>query len=173
MDSLSNTNSNSFKGTSGRRYLKGLFFETTLADKSSVLYTLKEKDHEGYPSLYRLYMECKDPTEYRFATTYLDGWSHWEELCQCTWFQPHLEQWRRELEIRMKSECLLRIMDEADNPLSKDRLRANTYLLEKGWAKPTKNMRGRPSKQEIKEAATEMAREQEQISSDFERLRLN
>lgn len=159
-----------FRGTSGRRYLKGLFYETTLADKSTVVYTLKDHDHEGYPSLYRLYMEEKDPTEYRFASKYLEGYSHWEELCGASWFQPYVARWRRELELYIKSHALVNIFEEADHPEGKNFFNANKYLLERGWIEKEKNTRGRPSKQDIKEAATQLAQEQERIDGDFQRL---
>jgi hypothetical protein len=164
------TKSNNFRSPSSRRYLKGLFFETTLADKTSVSYTLKEHDHQGYPSLYRLYMEEKDPTEYRFATKYLDGWSHWEELLQCTWFQPHIAAWRRELELYIKSQALVNIFEEAVHPEGKNFFHANKYLLERGWIDKTTNTKGRPSKQDIKQEATRLAKEHEQVEGDYDRL---
>lgn len=161
---------NPFKGNSGRRYLKGLFFETTLADKSTVRYTLKERDHEGYPSLKRLYLAEKDPTEYRFASKYLDNYSHWVELCGCSWFKPHLEEWRRELELYIKSHALVNIFDEAEHPEGKNFFNANKYLLERGWIDKEKNTRGRPSKQEIKEAASQLAQDNKQVEEDFNRI---
>jgi len=162
---------NIFKGSQGsRRYLKGLFFETTLADKSSVLYTLKEWDHEGYPSLYRLYMAERDPTEYRFATKWLDGWSHWLELVECSWFKPHLEKWRNELCIMLQSEALVNIFEEAISPMGKNVFQANKYILEKGWIPKDTNTKGRPSKQAIKDEAIRIAQEEDRITEDFNRL---
>jgi hypothetical protein len=164
------TRSNAFKGSHGKRYLKALFYEMTLADKSTVLYTLKEHDHEGYKSLYRLYMEMKDPTEYRFAVAYLDGWSHWVELCTCLWFQPHLEKWRNELGILIQSEALVNIFEEAISPMGKNVFAANKYLLEKGWIQKEIHTKGRPSKQQVKDAAIEIAKEQDRVTADFERI---
>jgi hypothetical protein len=161
---------NPFKPTSGRRYLKGLFYETTLADKATVVYTLKDHDHEGYPSLYRLYLQEKDPTEYRFASKYLDGYSHWEELCGCSWFRSYLERWRRELELYIKSQALVNIFEEADHPEGKNFFNANKYLLERGWIEKEKNTRGRPSKQDIKEAASAIAQERDRVEDDYERI---
>ena len=146
---------NKFKNDNGQLYLKALFFETTAGDKSTVVYSLKEQDHMGYPSLYRLYMEENDPTEYRFATKFLNGWSHWEALTECTWFKPYVEAWRKELEVRMKSQSLARIMSEAKTG-GRDAFVSNKYLLEKGWEKEPPSKRGRPTKAEIKEAAYEV-----------------
>ena len=153
------------------RLLKQLFFEQTLGDKSTVQYTLKDSDHRGYPSLYRLYMELDDPTEWEVGQQLVDGWEHWEMLCACSWFKPYVERWRRELELRMKSKALARVKAEARTN-SKESFMANRYLIEKGWEPKDgqKAGRGRPSKEEIKKAANEIASHQERISGDFDRI---
>lgn len=165
---------NPFRSSTNQRLLKGLFYEQTLADKSSVVYTLKDKDHEGYPSLYRLYMETNDPTEWKFANKYLDGWEHWEMLLACTWFKPYADRWRKELELRMKSESLARIMTEAKTA-SKESFQANRYLLEKGWEPKASSThgRGRPSKDEVAKAAKEIAQTNSRVLEDFQRLNIS
>jgi hypothetical protein len=162
-------NESKFKNDNGQYYLRGLFFETQAADKSSVVYTLKEQDHQGFPSLYRLFMEENDPTEYRFATKHLGGWSHWEALTECTWFKPYVEAWRKELDVRMKSQALSRIMSEAKTG-GRDAFASNKYLLEKGWEKEPPSKRGRPTKAEIKEAAFEVNRTANRLEEDFFRI---
>lgn len=161
---------NNFKNSTGSFYTKGLFYEMTLADKSTVVYTLKDEDHKGYPSLYRLYLEARDPTEYTFANKYLGGWAHWANLCECSWFQPYLERWRLELELSIKAESLARLLEESENTLSKKYVDVNRYLLEKGWVEKEKSTKGRPSKQQIKNEATRLAKESTQIEDDFNRL---
>ena len=163
-----------FKTSQGRRLTQSLFYETTLSDKSTVLYTLKDHDHEGYPSLKRLYLETGDPTEYKFANSYLDGWTHWELLIAAEWFQPHLNQWRKELELKIKSMALWQIQEEATNDLSKSKFTANKFLLEGGW-KPKdqtggSNRRGRPSKQEIQDEAHRIAEERDLVDDAFKRV---
>lgn len=153
-----------------QRYLKGLFFETTLSDKSTVVYTLKDRDHEGYPSLYRLYMTVDDPTEYLFATQYLDGWDHWETLSQCNWFKPYLSRWRRELEIKHRALALRNIKSLASDPTSKEYHQANKFLVSAGWVDEPKRKAGRPSKDEVSKAAKEMAHEARLIEEDLIRI---
>jgi hypothetical protein len=161
---------NKFRNSvTNNRYLNGLFFEQTGADKSTVMYTLKDTDHSGYPSLYRLYMETDDPTEWEFSQRYLDGWEHWEMLTRCAWFKPFIERWRKELELRMKSKSLAKIKAEAKTG-SKESFMANKYLLEKGWEPKETKGRGRPSKDEINKAAEEIAKVDGQLSADFERI---
>ncbi|MDE2102798.1 MAG: hypothetical protein KGL39_36475 [Patescibacteria group bacterium] len=157
-----------------QRYLKGLFFETTYADKSTVVYSLKDRDHEGYPSLYRLYMEADDPTEYLFATQHLDGWDHWETLCQCTWFKPYIDRWRRELEIKHRALALANIKKLASDPDSKEFHQANKFLVNAGWVGETKRKNaGRPSKEEVSKAAKAMADEARQLEEDLLRIQGN
>jgi len=166
---------NKFRNVNGARYLRELFFEMTSADKTNVLYTLKDEDHKVgdiiYPSLYKLYMASEDPTEYEFFTKYLDGLEHWERLCEAPWFIPYVSRWRREFDLRMKSRALKRVMTEAKTG-SKESLAANRYLIERGWVPKDKNTKGRPSKEDIKKAAIEHAMNVEALNEDAERLGL-
>lgn len=154
----------------GNPLLKGLFYETTLSDKSSVVYTLKDRDHQGFPSLYRLYMEANDPTEWKFIKEHMASLDHWERLCACEWFKPYVERWRRELELKMKSEALARI-HAASRTGGRDAYQASKFLVEKGWEpKEGQTKRGRPSKEEINKAAKEQATHLVRLNEDAERL---
>lgn len=161
-----------FRNATNTRILKGLFFETTPSDKSSVVYTLKDQDHLGYPSLFCLYMEAEDQTEYEFAETYLDGYEHWEMLCDCSWFKPYVQRWRKELELKLKARYLAQIKAAAEGD-SPQALANAKYLLEKGWEKPVTSGkgRGRPSKTEVAAEAERIALTQERINRDFNRLK--
>lgn len=158
-----------FTNDSGMRLLKGLFYEMTLADKSSVLYTLKRQEHKGFPSFYEFYMQEMDPTEYRFATTYLESWDHWRQLLTCNWFKPYIEVWREELQLKLASEALTRIMREASSE-RKESFAANKYLLEKGWAHKSADKVGRPSKEAIKQEARRMVQDNSRINEDYSRI---
>lgn len=141
-----------------------------MADKSGVVYTLKDRDHEGYPSLYRLYMEVDDPTEYTFAISHLDGWDHWETLTQCNWFKPYIDRWRKELEIRTKARALLQIRQKADST-DKEAYQAQKFLVNGGWKeKSTSRGAGRPSKEDIKKEAQRLAQDSRDIDEDFNRV---
>lgn len=162
-----------FRIHTGQRKLRGLFFETTLADKTGVVYTLKDRDHEGYPSLYRLYMEMDDPTEYNFAVNCLDGWDHWEILCECNWFKPFLNRWRREVEVRAKAKALLAIREVAASG-GKEAYQANKFLVAGGWKVDQRRKgAGRPSKEEVQSAAKKIAEEANSINDDLARVQGN
>lgn len=162
-----------FRNDVGLYLLQALFFETTLTHtRQHAIYTLKDHDHEGYKSLYRLYMECDDPTEYSFATTYLDGWGHWERLCRTPFFEPYVERWRKELELRFRSRALQNIKGLAEGS-GRDKLTANKILLDGKWGKTEAKGRGRPSKEEIKKEASRLADAERQLEDDFNRIQVN
>lgn len=158
-----------FKNSIGGFLLEGLFYERTLADKSNVTYTLKDQDHAGFPSLYRLYMETNDPTEYTFAIQHLDGWAHWERLCECTWFKPFVARWRREIDLRYRAGALKNIYDIAQSE-GKDRLAANKIIVSGGWQPTEAVRRGRPTKADVKQEAHRLAQETHSLNEDFQRI---
>lgn len=162
-----------FKNTSGVYIIKPIFFEHDDAEHRMTVYTLKDQDlqHNGitYPSLRRLYLESEDPTEYSFATRYLDSWSHWKKLIQAPFFQSHLTEWREELEIRLRSAALLRMKTRAASE-SKDAMQADKVLLSGGWKTEEEKTRGRPSKQKIVEEANRLFSAQTEYDDDLNRI---
>lgn len=136
---------------SSKYLLQSLFIETHRGGIAPPRYTLKQRDHKGYPSLYRLFMEMEDATEYDFATSYLDGYDHWLTLCECTWFKPLVSKWRQHLEMKIKAKALFRLKEMAELE-GKEKLPANKALLEyeKYLSRPLpKNKVGRPSKEKL------------------------
>lgn len=164
-----------FSNASGRLLTKALFYETTLEDKYGVLFTLKDDDHvvNGiiYQSLYRLYMEENDPTEYNFATKHLGGWGHWMMLCECNWFKEHLDRWRWEIELKVKAAALKRIEEEAKGE-GKAKFAANRFLVDGGWIpkERAKANVGRPTQERIKKEAERLNQIDRDINEDFARL---
>lgn len=149
---------------------EALFLETSYADQSRCIYTLKEEDHEtkdGKPllSLKRLYLELADAYEYTFATTYLGSWMHWERLQENQSLNRYFNQWRYELELKLASEGLLAIRDISAEEGAKG-LAAAKYLAEKKFLEGPK--RGRPSKDEVAGNLKEATREKGDIDQMFE-----
>lgn len=163
-----------FKNNSGTHVLKAMFYELDhVAEEPYAQYTLKPYDHtvDGvtYPSLKKLYVELEDPTEYLFATTYLDGYEHWKKLTKTSWFKTHLTEWREELELRLRAKALLRIRKTAEAG-SKDSLTADKLLLSGAWKTEEEKTRGRPSKQKIKEEAERLFEAKTEFDDDFDRI---
>jgi hypothetical protein len=114
-------------------------------------------------------MELADPLEFRFANTYLDGYEHWTMLCNCTWFKPIVARWRNELELKIRSEALLRLEQDAVSG-SRSSAQSNRFLLDRGWVLE-KNTKGRPSKAEIKKEAQKAAQLQKDTEADLARIK--
>lgn len=161
-------NTNKFKTPQGVLLSRALFFET-VTDKSCVLFTLKNEDYKGYPSLYRLFMETGDLTEHKFGKMYFDSFDHWEDITKSTWFQPYITKWRHELQTRTASEALSNIIAMSKQPDNKNSFAANKFLLE--WGRTAKA--GRPTKEAIREAAEKHFTETHQLQDDAKRLNLN
>lgn len=179
MDRVFTNTDSPYKTRNNRYLLRALFFEQReVESKTHAIYTLDDKDktvnNYTYLSMYRLYMEEADLTEYDFATKYLESWEQWIMLTSARWFKPYIDRWRTELELRLKADALRRIIKEAVEG-GKNSYNANKFLIERGWVpKETEaNRRGRPSKQEIARQAAEEVFSTKQINDAAKRLEIN
>ena len=154
-----------FKSTNGIYYTKQLFYETADVEREFVLYTLKDQDHEGHPSLRRLYMEIADETEFKVADTLFAGWPHWKKLLQCQWFLEYLNEWREELRVKQASSSLSALLQKAAQGDSK----VNQYLLDRKLREEKAGV-GRPTRAKIKQEAALMIQDKEDIKEDLKRL---
>lgn len=154
------------KTSNGMPLTQGLFLEIGYTDYS--YYTLKDDDHEHnghvYPSIKRLYLEMADAGEYLFATTYFLSWDHWQRICNNKLVQPHIEKWRYELELKLRSEAIQLIRQKATTEKG---ISASKWLAEKGW---DKRPAGRPSKEEVERETRLMADIDRDFSDDLKRI---
>ena len=144
--------------TMGRPLSQSLFLEIGYSDYA--YYTLKD-DHYAYkgvtyPSLKKLYIEAEDPVEYEFACTYLIGWNHWEKLQGNKVLLKHIDSWRKELELKLRSEQFKAVLDLT----MEGHFQASKWIADKGW---DKKGAGRPSTK-AQEIEDELNR---QISEDY------
>lgn len=131
--------------TMGRPLTQSLFLEIGYSDYA--VYTLKEQDYTykgvEYPSLKRLYLVEEDPTEWSFADKYLLGWQHWKRLCENKVIAKHVEEWREELELKLRSQAIRDM--QALCASESGNYSAAKFLADRGWEKRSA---GRPSKAE-------------------------
>lgn len=123
-----------FKDTQGRWITSGLFKETAQS-KSFILFTLDEAK--------AAYIACGDPTGYEYAAQHLGGWQHWLAIKASPALVHHIAQWEEELEAKIRSKGLQRIMDHSQTDKG---YQAAKYIAEAGW-KPKEV--GRPSREKI------------------------
>lgn len=152
----------------GRYKTLSLFLE--IAYDRSAIFTLKDYDHEyegkTYYSMKKLFLEESDPTEYQFATKYLAGWEHWQRMCNNKALALHIDKWRIELDLKLRSEGIQWVLKSARK---KQNWLAAKFLAEKGWE--TRSA-GRPSKDEIEKNIAIEAKIQDEFSDDIARLRV-
>ena len=156
-----------FKDDKGRYIVQGIFLEDRYNTDLAV-YTLagEDKDYRGrvYPSLKRLYLECGDPEEYTFATTYLYDWPHWKRLLQNKSVRSHIDEWRDELYLSLRSEGIQTLINLGVNEGS---YQAAKWLADEGWIKKS---RGRPSETEVQQELDRRTKLEEKFRGDFDLL---
>lgn len=126
---------NKFRNGRGQYLTTSLFIDHSY-DYNLALYTWKDHDFSNeqgaFPSLKRLYLEMSDVTEYEFANTYLDGWRHWKALLDSPQCRKHIDEWREELELKLRASGLRKMIDIAENE-DKPSYQAAKYLAEAEW----------------------------------------
>lgn len=89
-----------------------------------------------------IYMEARDPTEYKPAMLLFADWAHWLAFRNHHIYKPIIDEWKAELEVMLKSEMVANTIELAKSPGG---FAAAKWLHDKGFdADPAK--RGRPAK---------------------------
>lgn len=149
----------------GKFRTQSLFLE--LGYGAEALFTLKDQDHvhEGttYLSMKRLYLEFEDPTEYEFANEILLGWKHWHRMCENKLIRKHIDDWRDELEVKLRSRAITDAIKEA----RKGHFQAAKWVADRGWA--TRGA-GRPTKQETERQKKIEERIEDEYRGDVVRM---
>jgi len=154
----------------GRFRTRSLFREMSYQVKDhDPIYTLKEVDPQGeLPSLHKMYMDIADPSEYLFALAAFGSWRHFVHLCKLDWFEEYVERYRDELEIKLRSEAIKSLEFHARG---KGGTPAAKFLAQAGW-RSTGSKRGRPSNEEIEGEKKRLARIDDEVGDDAQRLGL-
>lgn len=155
----------SLTDSSGKPLTQGLFLEIGYSDSS--IYTLKDDDHEYngriLQSIKKLYLELEDTAEYEFANKYFLGWSHWQRICNNKVIRKYIDEWRVELELKLRSRAAKLMLQQAEG----GSYQAVKWLADRGWdAKKA----GRPTKEDIESEKKAIARVESEYSSDVVRL---
>lgn len=153
--------------TGGKPLTQSLFLEIGYSDYA--VYTLKDHDYKykgkTYPSLKRLFLLEEDPTEYVFAEKHLLGWQHWKRLCENKQLRQHIDEWREELELKIRSQAVRDMMNLCAS--ESGNFSAAKFLADRGW---DKRAPGRPSKGEKEKADRISDRIAEEFSADVARM---
>lgn len=152
----------------GKYRTQSLFLE--LGYGTEAVFTLKDQDHthdgKEYISLKRLYLEFKDPTEYEFANTVLMGWKHWQRMCENKVIRKHIDEWREELEVKLRSQAIRNAVVMANS----GHFQAAKWVADRGWSG---RGAGRPTKAEVEHEKKIQSRLGEEYDADVVRLFAN
>jgi hypothetical protein len=143
-----------FKNSSGKIITLKLFIELCYETPEHAVFSLKEDDLDlngkRYVSLQKLYLAYvpSDPTEYTFAKNVFGSWNIWETVRNSAKVKPHVDKWRREADVIIKSRAIQAIAEEAKE--GKNAFQAAKLLLDRGWIEknppPPRNLVRRRSK---------------------------
>tara|TARA_R110002096_G_scaffold59147_4_gene148519 strand:- start:578 stop:1072 length:495 start_codon:yes stop_codon:yes gene_type:complete len=157
-----------FKGPTGLPITEGLFLECNY-DKAAI-YTLKDEDctYEGrkLPSIKLLYLaEVTSPIdgEYDFANKYFLNWKQWERICRNKRLRKDIDEWREELEVKLRSQGIKLAIDAADG----GNYQAAKWMAEGGFAR---KVAGRPSKASVEQSIAIDKRLYNEYEQDIQRL---
>lgn len=156
------------------RYRTNLFYEfnVTRHDTMPPLYTMREESYRGLPSAYLIYMTSD--SEYEAAIKLVGSWNHWQRLLASRPFMEGpdnafswqgLNAWREEKAIKDQAEAFNQLKISA----ATGNVQAQKLIYE---GKSSGAKRGRPSKEEVRKAATAQAELDKRIKNDFKRLKV-
>lgn len=157
-----------FKDSRGCYRTVSLFLELNRDDvegKHKTFFTIKDRNYKGHTSLRKMYLDMGDTEEYRFAQKAFGSWDHWTKLCDLYWFKPIITEWRKELQLKHRSEQLhnMRELAKRNDAIG---LAAARALL----AYNTPKSRGRPSKEELAGERKRALENSGDTQADAERL---
>ena len=141
-----------------------LFYETNITDLEP-LFTLKDDDYTvgeaTYMSMKQIYLSFDDPTEWEFVQSVFGNWRHWQKILGNKRLRSYIDQWRMELEIKLRSQAVRNMVKH-----SKQRDSAAKWLAEGTW----KGKRGRPSKDEVERERKVQAGIEQDLDEHWARL---
>ena len=159
-----------FSNDQNIKYTNALFKELNVDEPDLILYTLAADDitvgDKTYISLRKQYLLLEDPTEYDIASKYFESWTHWKKVRESARIKPYVDEWRDELEVKLRSKGLKGIVDKM---LDGD-YQASKYLADKQWTKGIAK-RGAPKKAEIIAEARKAAKVTNIVDAHYERMK--
>lgn len=167
-----NHSNNPMKDIRGAWRLGSLFYEHAI-EGYSPLWTICDVDRTvgdvTYPSLKQIYMsyEHTPGSEYEFAIAEIGSWVHWERLIKSPLLRSTIQQWRDELEVKIRANAIKSIIKTSLGDSSASATAAK-WLAEKGYSPK----RGRPTKEEKAGHLKQEERIDKEIQDDMERIGL-
>lgn len=131
-----------------RSLFKEMWKQGSGQDQPPIFSLKAEDDIDGLISLKRIYLECLDPTEYRFAVGLFKDPRHWKHLCGLDWFAPYVERWRWELRAKLRAQAVDNLIRLSEDNLAAIKTLATEDFIYQSYLdeSPVKKRVGRPNK---------------------------
>lgn len=120
---------------------------------------LDDSGNLKHVSLYKLYMEIGDPTEYEFAKKVFNTWEHWKKIASHQAVSSHVAVWREELEIKVRCEAVKHLRAQSSKSTS-----AAMFLARKGYDEPPNTKKSKSHEEKVQEAI------KSRIDADYARV---
>lgn len=143
-----------FRDVLGRRLTIGLFKETNVQKEKTPPFSLEDWR--------KVYVETRDPSEYKAAMALIGDWDHWLYLRESSVIKPYVDAWAVEMDALLKSEAMDALQALAKSPGGA----AAAKWLAEGQYKEKKAV-GRPKKEKDEPPAS---KDEQRIMQDAERL---
>lgn len=161
------------RGHNNIPYTQALFREMiSSTSKEVAVFTTEKEDHyvngAYLYSFRRLYLEAADPTDYQAAMYILGDWAHWEKLLNAKQTNSLIEDCRRELELKLRSDAITSLHKIASTGDSKG-IAAAKYIAGLEYKSSGK---GRPSKAEKEGYLKQEAKSSSELLEDAKRIGL-
>lgn len=150
-----------FRDNKNNLLTTSLFYElcTPKERNAGALYSLERRD-TGLLCLRDMYLAMGDVLEDTFAKTYFESVAHWELVSNHEAIKPYITGWRKELELRIRSEALQKIVEHAEQPTPTG-FQAAKFLVQGLWKSDEERERtpnkAKITKNEIKNRAKEQS----------------
>jgi len=160
-----------FKDSKGSWRTQSLFVEFERPPHVA-LWTLGEDNYEHedgrfFPSLRKIYLSYNHIPgyEHKFVSEQIGSYPFWLRLSKSSFIAKHIQEWREELEVKIRSESMEALIRQSREP---NGTTAAKYLADKGWVG---SGRGRPTKKEKEALSKGETREASEIYDDFKRIK--
>jgi hypothetical protein len=107
----------------GRNLTIALFYETN-DGRTDIKPVWKLSDWK------EAYLEIGDPTEYQAAIYLIGDWNHWKQLAEKSAVSVYIQDWRKELAVKLRSEAIAELVEQSKSPKGTT---AAKWLAENGF----------------------------------------
>jgi len=159
-----------FLDSKGRYRTASLFWEFKNKNYSPI-YSLSPKDKGECPSLHQIYLELSTAPidgEYEFAMAAFGSWKQWTRICENTQLRAYIDEWRDELEVKVRSKAIKSLVETAAEEGSKGTAAAK-WVAGGQW----KTGKGRPTKAQVEHRKKIEAGIHSDTDEDAQRLGLH